>query len=225
MPRRLIEEAFPLKKVSKDSKDEQYITQGKPNSLHYWPARRPLAACRAVTIATLLPDPADAPETMTAEYTRLSGSPLPDKQRDYLCDLISSLTRWGDENGQGDWDDKDQKGRWLNKLRIARELIQIAYDGSPPQVIDMFAGGGAIPLEAMRLGCQVIANDYNPVAWFILKCTLEYPQRLAGKIHRLPELSLAERPFLKKEISPIMSACGDSGFWRTPVAILCHTIP
>ena len=198
MPRRLIEEAFPLKKVSKDSKDEQYITQGKPNSLHYWPARRPLAACRAVTIATLLPDPADAPETMTAEYTRLSGSPLPDKQRDYLCDLISSLTRWGDENGQADWDDKDQKGRWLNKLRIARELIQIAYDGSPPQVIDMFAGGGAIPLEAMRLGCQVIANDYNPVAWFILKCTLEYPQRLAGKIHRLPELSLAERPFLKK---------------------------
>ena len=198
MPRRLIEEAFPLKKVSKDSKDEQYITQGKPNSLHYWPARRPLAACRAVTIATLLPDPADAPETMTAEYTRLSGSPLPDKQRDYLCDLISSLTRWGDENGQGDWDDKDQKGRWLNKLRIARELIQIAYDGSPPQVIDMFAGGGAIPLEAMRLGCQVIANDYNPVAWFILKCTLEYPQRLAGKTHRLPELSLAERPFLKK---------------------------
>ena len=198
MPRRLIEEAFPLKKVSKDSKDEQYITQGKPNSLHYWPARRPLAVCRAVTLATLLPDPADAPETMTAEYTRLSGSPLPDKQRDYLCDLISSLTRWGDENGQGDWDDKDQKGRWLNKLRIARELIQIAYDGSPPQVIDMFAGGGAIPLEAMRLGCQVIANDYNPVAWFILKCTLEYPQRLAGKTHRLPELSLAERPFLKK---------------------------
>ncbi len=198
MPRRLIEEAFPLQKVSKDSKDEQYITQGKPNSLHYWPARRPLAVCRAVTLATLLPDPADAPETMTAEYTRLSGSPLPDKQREYLCDLISSLTQWGDESGQGDWDDKDQKGRWLNKLRIARELIQIAYDGSPPQVIDMFAGGGAIPLEAMRLGCQVIANDYNPVAWFILKCTLEYPQRLAGKIHRLPELSLAKHLFLKK---------------------------
>ena len=94
MPRRLIEEAFPLEKVSKDSKDEQYITQGRPNSLHYWPARRPLAVCRAVTLATLLPDPADAPETMKAEYTRLSGSPLPDKQRDYLCDLISSLTRW-----------------------------------------------------------------------------------------------------------------------------------
>ena len=181
MPRRLIEEAFPLKKVSTDSKHEKNVRHGHISTLHLWPARRPLAACRAATIATLLPDPADAPETMKAEYTRLSGSPLPDKQREYLCDLIASLTRWGDENGQADWDEKDQKGRWLNKLRIARELILMAYNGHPPKVMDMFAGGGAIPLEAMRLGCEVIANDYNPVAWFLLKCTLEYPQRLAGK--------------------------------------------
>ena len=195
MPRRLIEEAFPLEKVSKDSKDEQYITQGKPNSLHYWPSRKPLAVCRAVTLATLLPDPVDAAERIKVEYTRLSGSPLPDKQREYLCnDLIGSLTRWGDENGHGEWDEKDQKGRWLNKLRIVRELIQLAYDRQPPKVMDMFAGGGAIPLEAMRLGCEVTANDYNPVAWFILKCTLEYPQRLAGKTHPLPDLDLDEPP-------------------------------
>ena len=62
----------------------------------------------------------------------------------------------------------------------------------------MFAGGGAIPLEAMRLGCEVIANDYNPVAWFILKCTLEYPQRLAGKTQPLPDLVLDEKPNLEK---------------------------
>ena len=199
MPRRLIEEAFPLQKVSKDSIHEQKVSQGKPNSLHYWPARRPLAVCRAVTLAALLPDPTDAPEIMKAEYTRLSGSSLPDKQRDYLCDLIASFTRWGDENGHGEWDDKDQKGRWINKLRIARELIQMAYNGGPPKVMDMFAGGGAIPLEAMRLGCKVIANDYNPVAWFILKCTLEYPQRLAGKTHPLPNLNLDKCPDLKKD--------------------------
>ena len=199
MPRRLIEEAFPLQKVSKDSIHEQKVSQGKPNSLHYWPARRPLAVCRAVTLATLLPDPTDAPKIMKAEYTRLSGSSLPDKQRDYLCDLIASFTRWGDENGHGEWDDKDQKGRWINKLRIARELIQMAYNGHPPKVMDMFAGGGAIPLEAMRLGCKVIANDYNPVAWFILKCTLEYPQRLAGKTHPLPNLNLDKCPDLKKD--------------------------
>ena len=198
MPRRLIEEAFPLQKVSKDSADEQEVNYGRPNGLHYWPARRPLAACRAVTIATLLPDPADAPEIIKVEYTRLSGSLLPDKQRDYLCELIESLTRWGDENGHGDWDDRDQMGRWVNKLRIARELILTAYNGRPPKVLDMFAGGGAIPLEAMRLGCEVTANDYNPVAWFILKCTLEYPQRLAGKTYPLPKLDLCEYPDLKR---------------------------
>ncbi len=197
MPRRLIEEAFPLQKVSTDSKHEKNVRHGHISTLHIWPARRPLAACRAVTIATLLPDPADAPETIKKEYTRLSGSPLPDRQRKYLCDLIASLTRWGDENGHGDWNEKDQKGRWLNKLRIARELIQLAYDGRSPRVMDMFAGGGAIPLEAMRLGCQAIANDYNPVAWFILKCTLEYPQHLAGNTHRLPKLNLDERLDLK----------------------------
>ena len=176
------------------------LGNGKPNSLHYWPARRPLAVCRAVTLATLLPDPTDAPELIKAEYKRLSGSPLPDKQREYLCDeLIASLTRWGDESGHGDWNSKDQKGRWVNKLRIARELILRAYDGRPPKVMDMFAGGGAIPLEAMRLGCEITAIDYNPVAWFILKCTLEYPQRFVGKTYRLPNLNLNEMPALGKE--------------------------
>ncbi len=199
MPRRLIEEAFPLQKVSEDSKHEKNVRHGHISTLHIWPARRPLAACRAVTIATLLPDPADAPPKIKEEYTRLSGSPLPEKQREYLCnDLIASLTRWGDENGHGDWDRIDSKGRWLNKLRIVRELIKLAYNGHTPKVLDMFAGGGAIPLEAMRLGCEVFANDYNPVAWFLLKCTLEYPQRLAGKTTLLPELNLDERPNLNK---------------------------
>ena len=198
MPRRLIEEAFPLQKVSEDSKHEKNVRHGHISTLHIWPARRPLAACRAVTIATLLPDPADAPQTMKDEYQRLSGSPLPNRQRDYLCKLITELTRWGSENGGTEkWEAKDSKGRWLNKLRIARELIQKAYGGQPPHVLDMFAGGGAIPLEAMRLGCKVTANDYNPVAWFLLKCTLEYPQRLAGKTHPLPKLELDEPPELK----------------------------
>ena len=188
-----------MQKVSEDSKHEKNVRHGHISTLHIWPARRPLAACRAVTLATLLPDPADAPRKIKEEYTRLSGSPLPERQREYLCnDLIASLTRWGDENGHGDWDRKDSKGRWLNKLQIARELIQMAYNGHPPKVLDMFAGGGAIPLEAMRLGCKVTANDYNPVAWFILKCTLEYPQRLAGKTTPIPKLELTETLDLRK---------------------------
>ena len=64
-------------------------------------------------------------------------------------------------------------------------------------MLDPFAGGGAIPLEAMRLGCEVTAMDINPVAWFILKCTLEYPQKLAGQTRPLPEFALADREFME----------------------------
>ena len=63
-------------------------------------------------------------------------------------------------------------------------------------MLDPFAGGGAIPLEAMRLGCEVTANDLNPVAWFILKCTLEYPQKLAGQTRPLPDFALQDRDFM-----------------------------
>ena len=64
-------------------------------------------------------------------------------------------------------------------------------------MLDPFAGGGAIPLEAMRLGCDVTAMDINPVAWFILKCTLEYPQRLAGQTRPLPAFALEDRDFME----------------------------
>jgi adenine-specific DNA methylase len=64
-------------------------------------------------------------------------------------------------------------------------------------VLDPFAGGGAIPLEAMRLGCEATAIDINPVAGFILKCTLEYPQKLAGQTHPLPDFALQDRDFME----------------------------
>lgn len=152
--RRLIEEAFPLKKVSEDSKHEKNVRHGHISTLHIWPARRPLAACRAAIIAALMPDPGD------------------ERGRAELCKKIESITRWGTENGPA--------------LDYFRREIREAFGGRAPRVLDMFAGGGAIPLEAMRLGCDVVANDYNPVAWFILKCTLEFPQRLAGKTWPLP---------------------------------------
>ena len=153
--RRLIEETFPLKKVSADSRHEKNVRHGHISTLHIWPARRPLAACRAAIIAALLPDPGD------------------EASRHALNKKIESITHWGTENGPA--------------LDFFRQEIRKAFGGRPPRVLDMFAGGGAIPLEAMRLGCEVIANDYNPVAWFILKCTLEFPQRLAGKTWPLPE--------------------------------------
>ena len=153
--RRLIEQAFPLQKVSEDSRHEKNVRHGHISTLHIWPARRPLAACRAAIIAALMPDPGD-------EHSRAA-----------LCKKIDSITRWKSENGPA--------------LDFFRQEIRKAFGGRAPRVLDPFAGGGAIPLEAMRLGCDVIANDYNPVAWFILKCTLEFPQRLAGKTWPLPE--------------------------------------
>lgn len=74
-----------------------------------------------------------------------------------------------------------------------REAIRKAHGGRAPKVLDSFAGGGAIPLEAMRLGCEATAVDINPVAWFILKCTLDYPRRLAGKTLPLPEFARRDR--------------------------------
>jgi len=153
--RRLIEEAFPLKKVSEDSRHEKNVRHGHISTLHIWPARRPLAACRAAIIAALMPDPGD------------------EQGRAELCNKIESITHWGTENGPA--------------LAYFRREIRAAFGGRAPRVLDPFAGGGAIPLEAMRLGCDVVANDYNPVAWFILKCTLEFPQQLAGKRWPLPE--------------------------------------
>jgi adenine-specific DNA methylase len=81
-------------------------------------------------------------------------------------------------------------------LEWFRKQIRKAYGGRAPKVLDPFAGGGAIPLEAMRLGCETTAMDINPVAWFILKCTMEYPQKLAGKAFPLPTFILKDEDFM-----------------------------
>ena len=80
---------------------------------------------------------------------------------------------WGNENAP--------------EMDVLRAAIKKFCDGKAPKVLDPFAGGGAIPLEAMRLGCDVTSADLNPVAWFIQKCTLDYPQRFAGKKWPLPD--------------------------------------
>jgi adenine-specific DNA methylase len=104
------------------------------------------------------------------------------------------MTRWGTENGPN--------------LQIARGLIRKAYGARAPKVLDPFAGGGAIPFEAMRLGCAVTANDYNPVAWIILKCTLEYPQRLAGRTWPLPATGTTEEapPVSAASVQPMLAS-------------------
>ena len=188
---RLIEVAFPLKQVSLDSVHEKNVRHGHISTLHIWPARRPLAACRAALIAALLPDPGD-PEQRKRILERMAGRVVEKTKRKKVNGRTVETTReetqggilhWGRENGPDlDW---------------FRREIRKAYGGRPPRVLDPFAGGGAIPLEAMRLGCEVTAADINPVAWFILKCTLDYPRRLAGRTRPLPAFALADREFME----------------------------
>ena len=87
--------------------------------------------------------------------------------------FIARLCRWEVHDG-------DPAGRYL--LDHARALIRQRFGETPPRVLDSFAGGGSIPLEALRLGAEACAVEYNPVAYLILKATLEYPQRYG---HRL----------------------------------------
>ena len=189
--KRLIEVAFPLKQTSLDSVHEKNVRHGHISTLHIWPARRPLAASRAALIATLLPDPGD-PEERKALLERMAGRVVETIERKRVNgrmvekvkeETVGGILHWGRENGPD--------------LEWFREEIRKAYGGRAPKVLDPFAGGGAIPLEAMRLGCDVTAMDINPVAWFILKCTLEYPQKLAGQTRPLPEFALKDREFME----------------------------
>ena len=189
--KRLIEVAFPLKQASLDSVHEKNVRHGHISTLHIWPARRPLAASRAALIATLLPDPGDT-EMRKALLERMAGRVVEQIERKRLNGRVvekvkevteGGILHWGRENGPDlDW---------------FRDEIRKAYGGRAPKFLDPFAGGGAIPLEAMRLGCDVTAMDINPVAWFILKCTLEYPQKLAGQTRPLPFFALKDRDFME----------------------------
>ena len=188
---RLIEVDFPLERVSIDSVHEKNVRHGHISTLHIWPARRPLAACRAALIATLLPDPGNAAERKeiyrrlagevveTVKTERRNGRTVERRKRE----TSGGILHWGRQDGPDlDW---------------FREKIRAAYGGRAPRVLDPFAGGGAIPLEAMRLGCEATAIDINPVAWFILKCTLDYPRRLAGETLPLPDFARADSDFME----------------------------
>lgn len=189
--KRLIEVDFPLEQVSLDSVHEKNVRHGHISTLHIWPARRPLAASRAALIATLLPDPGD-PEERKAIYRRLAGTVKERIEQKKIGGRTVENRKRETEGGILHW------GRETSPdLEWFREEIREAYGGRAPNVLDPFAGGGAIPLEAMRLGCEVTAIDINPVAWFILKCTLEYPQKLAGQTRPLPDFALKDRDFME----------------------------
>jgi putative DNA methylase len=208
---RLIENAFPLKQASLDSVHEKNVRHGHISTLHIWPARRPLAACRAALIATLLPDPTAQPKPDGMSDEEWHKEVI--RRRRELCEkiggkVVKKIEKKRMPNGQVVEREKEVTeggilhwGRETENKEILewlRQEIRKAYGGRAPKVLDPFAGGGAIPLEAMRLGCEATAVDINPVAWFILKCTLEYPQKLAGKTWPLPEFILQNETFMRE---------------------------
>ncbi|GMW01521.1 MAG: hypothetical protein AMXMBFR84_26580 [Candidatus Hydrogenedentota bacterium] len=207
---RLIERAFPLKQASLTSVHEKNVRHGHISTLHIWPARRPLAACRAALLATLLPDPG-TPEERQKLCERIGGKVVQKIEKKKMPNgSVVERVKEEVEGGVLGWIGTEPKSGGRKKLEnhqalVAhrekelawfREQIKKAYGGRAPRVLDPFAGGGAIPLEAMRLGCETTAADINPVAWFILKCTLEYPQKLAGKTHPLPDFILDDEEFM-----------------------------
>ncbi len=126
--KKLIEVALPLKAINEASIREKSIRHGHPSTLHLWWARRPLAACRAVLFASLVDDPSSHPEEFPTEEAQ-------DKERQRLFRLIEELVKWENSNNEA-------------VLQKARAEILKSTGGNPPPVLDPFAGGGSIPLEA-----------------------------------------------------------------------------
>ena len=172
--KRLAEVDFPIAEVSKQATREKYIRHGHPSTLHLWWARRPLASSRAVLMALLLPDPCDphCPEAFKREARQIllgmGGRPrgwettieLDEGLRQIILKFIANFANWNNA----------AKSTYLN---VSRALVKAAHGEEPPLVVDPFAGGGSIPLEALRLGCEAFASDLNPVACLILKVMLE----------------------------------------------------
>jgi len=168
-PKRLIEVDLPIKKISEHARQEKNLRSGHPWHLHIWWARRPWGACRAVTLASLLPDPGDpnCPRTFIEKAAAVL-TPLGYKSKpDDPADLRTALLRFVGDFAE--W----EMGASAPYRTAAIHLIKAAYPENPPVVFDSFAGNGAIPGEALRLGCESIALDLNPVANVVLRTLLE----------------------------------------------------
>ncbi len=171
--KKLIEVALPLEAINKASAREKSIRHGHPSTLHLWWARRPLAAARAVIFTSLVDDPdsPDAPPAFVDACKKLPGdgknTAEKDTPRQRLFDFIERLVTWEATTDEV-------------ILEKARELIRLSTDGNPPPLLDPFAGGGSIPLEAQRLGLEAHASDLNPVAVMINKAQIEIPPKFAN---------------------------------------------
>ena len=158
--KKLIEVALPLEAINAESAREKSIRHGHPSTLHLWWARRPLATARAVIWSSLVDDPSSHPEQFPTEEAQ-------QRERERLFDILTRLVKWENSNDEA-------------ILAEAKAEIMKSTDNNPPALLDPFAGGGAIPLEAQRLGLEAHAHDLNPVAVMINKAMIEIPPKFAN---------------------------------------------
>ena len=246
-PKRLIEVDLPIKRISAHARREKSIRHGHISTLHIWWARRPLAACRAVICAALWPDPADeqcpaafrkAAERIILDFARkitsdtklandhcspenfklwqkLSSTSAfslqPLALRSALLDFIADFANWDNSTVQ----------EYLDTSRVLTQTAHESLGGAPgtrPLVVDPFAGGGSIPLEALRVGADAFASDLNPVPVLLNKVVLEYipkyGQRLADEVRKWGDWIKGEA---KKELAEFYPKDPDGA---TPIAYL-----
>lgn len=159
--KKLIEVALPLEDINAASAREKSIRHGHPSTLHLWWARRPLAAARAVIWSSLVDDPSAHPE----EFPTMEEQAV---ERKRLFNILHELVVWENSNDK-------------RVLEAAKAEIRKSMGDDLPPLLDPFAGGGAIPLEAQRLGLEAYAQDLNPVAVSINKAMIEIPPLFADK--------------------------------------------
>ena len=244
-PKRLIEVDLPIKRISAHARREKSIRLGHISRLHIWWARRPLAACRAVICAALWPDPADdfarrlsvdkARERRCSQWTtaRAAGALERRKARPRFEAGAAESPNKFDRPGL---ELRRRAARLHRRLRqlgqlhrpeyldTSRALTQAAHEalggapGTRPLVVDPFAGGGSIPLEALRVGADAFASDLNPVPVLLNKVVLEYipkyGQRLADEVRKWGEWIKSEA---EKELAEFYPKDPDGA---TPIAYL-----
>ena len=160
--KKLIEVALPLEAINKEAAYEKMPGIGPhPRGLHLWWARRPFTAARAVIWASLVDDPSSHPDQFPTEEDQ-------NTERERLFKILSNLVAWKNSNN-------------ADILEEAKAEIMKSTGGNPPALLDPFAGGGAIPLEAQRLGLEAHAHDLNPVAVMINKAMIEIPPKFSGQ--------------------------------------------
>ena len=151
LTKRIIEWNLPLSEISRASTHEKSVRHGHPSTLHLWWARRPLASSRTTTFAALIDLPSSS------------------KEKKEITEFIKEIAPW-----------HTVKSNLSPVIHKSQQLIREQWQGTPPKILDPFSGGGSIPLEALRLGCETYATDLNPIAVLISKATLEWPQKMGG---------------------------------------------